>query len=349
MNGKVLSFGELLLRICFDGDGKWLADNQLPFYIGGAECNVASALALWKVPSSYLTALPPNEITGQITGSLNNLNIETDEIIYQGERLGLYYLSKGNDLKNAAVIYDRAHSAFSELKPGIIDWGKVFEDVSWFHFSAICPAINQSVADVCLEALQVAAKKNIHISLDLNYRAKLWKYGKLPIDIMPEIASYCHLIMGNIWAAETMLGIPIDQNLVEAGNDESLIRHAAYTSHKIMCRFPECLVVANTFRLDQGAGIRYYSGIYSEGNLTVSREYQAELIVDKVGSGDCYMAGLIYGFYNNLSLTDTVEFATAAAFDKLFIEGDATTSEVESINERMLIYGKERKSAANYN
>jgi len=349
MNGKVLSFGELLLRICFDSDGKWLADNQLPFYIGGAECNVASALALWKVPSAYLTALPPNEITSQITGRLHDLNVTTDQVIFRGERLGLYYLSKGKDLKNAAVIYDRAHSAFSGLKPGMIDWERVFEGVSWFHFSAICPAISESLADVCLEALQVASAKKIRISLDLNYRAKLWKYGQSPVDIMPQIASYCHLIMGNIWAAETMLGVSIDPNLVNAGNDESLIRHAAYTSHEIMCRFPECRVVANTFRLDQKVGIRYYSSIYSEGNLAVSKEYQAELIVDKVGSGDCFMAGLIYGFYNNLPLTDTVEFATAAAFDKLFIEGDATTSEVESINERMVTYGKERKSAANYN
>jgi len=171
--GKVLSFGELLLRICPDSSGDWLTTNSFPVYVGGAEANVAAALALWEIPSAYMTAVPDNYIARQLTGYLDELNIDTSAVRYEGDRIGLYFLDKGKDLKNAGVIYDRNYSSFSELKVGMVNWDAVFEGVTWFHFSAICPAINQSVADVCEEALIAASAKNIRISIDLNYRAKL--------------------------------------------------------------------------------------------------------------------------------------------------------------------------------
>lgn len=338
--GKVLSFGELLLRICPDEGGQWLRDNNLPFYVGGAEANVATALALWGVPSAYLTALPDNFLSEQLVAYLKGRNVATDAIVYQGERLGLYYLPKGKDLKNTGVIYDRAGSAYADLKPGTIDWNKVFEGVSWFHFSAICPAINQAVADVCEEALKVARQKNIFISLDLNYRAKLWKYGKDPIEVMPALAAHCNLIMGNIWAANKMLGTTLNVTLADAGNKESLLQHAQLTSEEITGQFPNCSIVANTFRFDYKEGICYYTTLYNQGELVVSQEYLAEKILDKVGSGDCFMAGLIYGFYNRLSPSKTLEFATAAAFKKLFIPSDATSTTVAEINETISTYAK---------
>src|SRR4051812_1724674 len=155
--GTVLSFGELMLRISPDDSGKWLTENLFPFYIAGAELNAATALALWDIPSKYITALPDNGMCRQIVNFLEQQNIDMSPVIYQGSRLGLYFLTRGRDLKNDALIYDRSHSAFSELKPGTIDWDKQFEGVSWFHFSAICPAINQNIADVCIEALEVAS------------------------------------------------------------------------------------------------------------------------------------------------------------------------------------------------
>jgi 2-dehydro-3-deoxygluconokinase len=336
--GKVLSFGELLLRICPDEDGQWLRENNLPFYVGGAEANVATALALWGIPSSYLTALPDNFLSEQLVGYLNKRQVETDRIVYQGNRIGLYYLPKGKDLKNTGVVYDRAGSAYADLIPGTIDWDTVFEGIDWFHFSAICPAINQEVADVCEEALKVAAQKNITISLDLNYRAKLWQYGKTPVEVMPALAQYCNLIMGNIWAANKMLGIPLDEALIVNLDKESLQEHARLTSETILEKFPKCSTVANTFRFDYQQGIRYFTTLYSAGSLTTSHEYQVEKIVDKVGSGDCFMAGLIYGFSQQLSPSETLAFATAAAFKKLFIPSDATTSTVAEINETILAY-----------
>ena len=143
--GKVLTFGELLLRISPDEEGQWLHNNQLPFFIAGAELNVATALNLWGIPVRYQTALPDNGLARQIVSFEEKQGIEM-AVDYRGQRLGLYFLTKGRDLKNDALIYDRAYSAFSELKPGMIDWEKAFEGVSWFHFSAICPAISQDIA-----------------------------------------------------------------------------------------------------------------------------------------------------------------------------------------------------------
>jgi 2-dehydro-3-deoxygluconokinase len=333
MKGKVLSFGELLLRICPDTDGQWTDDNSLPIYIGGAECNVATALALWEVPSSYFTAIPDNYFSEQIVQSLRKRNIQTDKIRYEGDRVGLYYLPKGKDLKNAGVIYDRAGSSFTGLKPGVINWDEVFAGVYWFHFSAICPAISQQVADVCEEALTAASARGVKISLDLNYRAKLWKYGKTPVEVMPVLAKYCNVIMGNIWAANTMLGIPVHTELVEGEERSKLEVHSRITSEAILKQFPACSAVANTFRFENQGSIKYFTTLY-DGDLHVSKQYNSEKIKDIVGSGDCFMAGLIYGYYHDHAVQNIVEFATAAAFDKLFIENDSTSSTVEEINKR---------------
>jgi 2-dehydro-3-deoxygluconokinase len=328
--GKILSFGELLLRICPDTEGNWLKENALPFYVGGAELNVATALAIWGLPSAYLTALPENMLSEQILQYLQDKKVDTSAVVFQGNRIGTYYLPKGKDLKNAGVIYDRNYSAYSELQPGTIDWDAVFEGVSWFHFSAICPAINQNVADVCEEALKAASAKNIFISLDLNYRAKLWKYGKKPIEIMPHLAQYCDLIMGNVWAANQMLGTEVDENIHEIGTKENYLNHAIKTSEAIINANPKCKYVANTFRFGD-PGIEYYTTLFSDGKLEVSQAYKAEKIVDKVGSGDCFMAGLIYGLYKKQPVKEALEFATAAAYGKLFIESDATTMTVDEV------------------
>ncbi len=328
--GKVLSFGELLLRISPDEGGQWLKDNLFPFFIAGAELNATTALALWGIPAKYVTAMPDNGMSKQIVGFLEQQNIEM-AVHYQGSRLGLYFLTKGRDLKNDALIYDRANSAFSELKPGMIDWEKEFEGVSWFHFSAICPAISHNIADVVEEGLRAASKKNITISVDLNYRSKLWKYGKEPHEIMPRLAQYCDLIMGNVWAVEAMLGIPVTPDIHESGQKSIYLKEALNTSEEIIKQYPKCKAVANTFRFDGRGDVDYYASLYTGGEFHSSSEYNATKIINKVGSGDCFMAGLIYGFYNSFSPEDTLEFATAAAFDKLFIESDTTNKTAEQI------------------
>ncbi|ASU34175.1 sugar kinase [Mucilaginibacter xinganensis] len=334
-SGKILSFGELLLRITPDANGEWLNNNQLPFYVGGAELNVATALALWGLQSQYFTVLPDNGLSVQIVKYLQQQKIDTRSVSFGAGRLGLYYLTKGQDLKHDALIYDRAGSAFSLLKTGTIDWDKMLQDVSWFHFSAICPAINQQVADVCSEALQAASKKGITISVDLNYRSKLWQYGKTPLEIMPGLAKYCDLIMGNVWAAETMLGIAVEPNIHESGQKSTYLKEALKTSERIMQLYPKCKAVANTFRFDASANIDYYTTLYTGGKFYSSKQYETKQVTDKVGSGDCFMAGIIYGFFNNSDPVETLEFATAAAFEQLFVKSDATDKTVMDIKKAM--------------
>ena len=328
----ILCFGELLLRICPDTDANWLKENNLPCYVGGAELNVASALALWELPASYMTAMPDNLMSRQLENYIQEKGIDTSPIKFQGKRIGLYYLPKGEDVKHAGVIYDREHSAFAELEPGTINWAQVFEGISWFHFSAICPALSASVAAVCKEALQYASAHGIFVSLDLNYRAKLWQYGKQPIDVVPDLAPYCDLIMGNIWAAELMLGIPIKEGLKELDLKSAYLEQAKFTSMELMKRYPKCKIIGNTYRFDvQGKGIKYYTTLYGPDKFYFSAEYSTPDFIDKVGSGDCFMAGLIYGFYRGDGYQETLDFATAAAFNKLFIASDATSTSVAEI------------------
>jgi len=333
---KVLCFGELLMRLSPQLGGEWIRQNSMPVFIGGAELNAATALAKWNIPVSYCTALPDHYFSKEIIDFVNAKGIETNKIQFSGNRIGTYYLPQGADLKNAGVIYDRAYSSFWELQPGQINWDEVLQDVSWFHFSAISPALNETVASVCLEVVKAASKKGITVSVDLNYRAKLWQYGKQPGDIMPQLVEYCDVVMGNVWAEEKMLNIPVAENL--ADEKEAYLEQSLTTSKKIKEQFPKCRQVANTFRFDAGEGVKYYATLYDGEKLYIATEQHTTHIVDKVGSGDTFMAGLIYGNYHNHAPQEIIEFSAAAAFNKLFIKGDATTSTVEEIKKGFLNY-----------
>ena len=325
---KVLCFGELLLRFSPEMNVEWIRKNSIPVFIGGDELNEATALAKSELTVSYCTVLPNNSLSTDILHYISQQQISTGLIHFGGDRIGSYYLPQGADLKNAGVIYDRAHSSFWDLRPGQINWDEVLENVGWFHFSAITPALNANLAAVCKEALEVATAKKIRISVDLNYRSKLWQYGKEPDEVMPELVHYCHLVMGNIWAAEKMLGIAVGDIKDEK---EFYLQQAEKSSAAIIEQYPNCTAAANTFRFENGEGIRYYASLYDGTRQYNSEERTASSIVDKIGSGDCFMAGLIYGNMNEFSAQETIEFAAAAAFNKLFIKGDATRSTVDEI------------------
>ena len=332
MKGKILCFGELLLRLSPSPDGSWLQDNTLPVYIGGAEANVAAALAKWETPVKYYTALPDHYLTKNILHQLQHSSIDVSAVQLSGKRIGLYFLQQGSDLKNAEVIYDREFSAFSQLQTGTIDWDEILRDVCWFHFSAISPAISENAAAVCREALLAATRKNIPVSVDLNYRAKLWQYGKQPVEIMATLLPYCSLVMGNIWSAAILLGLPLFQELLEKNSREAYLQHSLETSRLILGQYPSCQQIANTFRFDEGSrGIRYFATLFGEGILEQSPQFQTPEIADKVGSGDCFMAGLLYGRYHNLPNREVLNFAAAAAFGKFQEKSDATSQTVAQI------------------
>jgi len=329
---KVLAFGELLLRISPAATEDSAGKHPMLLYMGGAELNVATALAGWNIPVKYCTVLPDNFMTRHVINYLEYKGIYTSSIVLAGNRIGVYYLERGADLKGS-VVYDREHSSFSEVKTGMIDWDRVLHDVEWFDFSAISPALNQNVADVCLEAVKAASAKGITISIDLNYRSRLWKYGKQPIDIIPQLVEYCDVVMGNIWAANTLLGIPVDEHIHSKKTKQAYLDHAEATSKEIMNRFPKCKTVANTFRFDSVSDeVLYYTALYTGGKLYHSPELSCKGVIDRSGSGDCFMAGLIYGLYHQHEPQQTVDYATAAAFNKLQEVGDATDQDIFSVN-----------------
>ncbi len=331
----IFCFGELLLRMSPLPQSQWIHQACMPVYIGGAELNVAAALAACEVPVQYCTALPQNALSEDICDVLSAKQIDGSPIHFSGNRIGIYYLTQGTDLKHSGVIYDRAYSSFSELQPGMINWNEVLKEAGWFHFSAISPALNANTTAVCKEALEAAVAKGMGISVDLNHRAKLWKWGKEPVDVMPELVDYCDVIMGNIWSANTLLGIPVDEDIHDKGSKPSYLQHAHDTAQNIMQRFPKCKTVAQTFRFDNDNNIRYYAALNDEQQQYVSKEYWVKTIKDKVGSGDCFMAGLLYGLYHQQSLQHTIDFAAAAAVGKMNEIGDNTAQTVAMIQQTM--------------
>lgn len=334
----VFCFGELLLRMSPLPSSQWIQQACMPVYIGGAELNVAASLAAWQVPVQYCTALPRNALSEDICDVLSAKQIDVSSIHFSGNRIGIYYLTQGTDLKHSGVIYDRAHSSFSELQPGTINWDEVLQDAGWFHFSAISPALSANTAAVCKEALEVAVAKRMGISVDLNHRAKLWKWGKEPVNVMPELVDYCDVIMGNIWSANALLGIPVDGNIHDKRSKESYLQHAHETAQHIMQQFPKCKTVAQTFRFDTDNGIRYYTTLNDEQQQYISKEYCVKTIQDKVGSGDCFMGGLLYGLQHHHSPQYIVDFAAAAAVGKMNETGDNTKQTVAMVQQTMNNY-----------
>lgn len=328
---SVFCFGELLLRMSPVVGGQWLTKATMPVYIGGAELNVATALAKWNIPVKYGTALPDHYLSKEILADLQQKKIDTSSVEITGERIGTYYLPQGNDLKSAGVIYDRNHSAFAALKPGIINWDKALDDCSWFHFSAICPALNENIAAVCKEALQAATAKGLIISVDLNYRSKLWQYGKLPTQVMPELVKYCQVIMGNIWASEKLLDIEAPIKDSNGKIAEELIDAAGKSMLQLHHQYLNATAFAYTFRLEN----EYWALLQHGPERVTSLKFLINDVVDKAGSGDCFMAGMIYGLMQQHPPQQVIDFAASAAVGKLYETGDATQQSIEQINARL--------------
>lgn len=340
---KILCFGEVLLRMSPALGGKWLQDAMMPVYAGGAEANVACALAGWGQPVAYCTAMPDHYLAKEIAAYFSARGVDTDPIYWTGHRVGTYYLPKGSDLQNAGVIYDRAHSSFASLKPGMLDWDALLEGIDWFHFSAISPALNREVASVCKEALEAISRKKVTVSVDLNYRPKLWQYGVAPTEVMVDLVKYCDVIMGNLWAAESLLGIPVRPDVHQGGGRQGYLDHSQETSETIVARFPRCNKVAHTFRFERpGEGLTYFATLFdkdkpSSGTMYATGDFTTSQVVDKVGSGDCFMGGLIYGLAQEWTPSKVIHYAAAAAFGKLQEHGDSTCQtqqQIEAIVQR---------------
>jgi Sugar kinases, ribokinase family len=328
---SVITFGEILLRL----SPEW-AQQRAAIFVGGAEANVAAALATWGNTVAYISKAPENGLSRQVLEQLQTIGIQTDRMLWGGDRIGAYYLAQGSDLKHAEVVYDRKYSSFSEIKPGTVNWDDLLGDAKWFHWSAISPALNPDAVIICKEVLEAATRKGMTISTDLNYRSKLWQYGQQPINVMPELTKYCHVIMGNIWAANMMLGTPLNQEAIAADTKEQYLQAAKDAAAAIIAQFPVCNRVAFTFRFSSAPSHNLYYAVYwKDGELFVSKQYETNEVVDRVGSGDSFMAGLIHANLNGYSNQETISYAAAAAYTKLFRTGDFNLTAKESITQLM--------------
>ncbi|MEL6671213.1 MAG: sugar kinase [Bacteroidota bacterium] len=333
---KVVTFGEIMLRLAPPGFLRFSQANQFDVVYGGGESNVAVSLANYGVPVNFVSRLPQNDLGDCALMEMRKRGVNTEHIVRGGERLGIYFLETGAVSRGSKVVYDRAHSAMSTIEAGMVDWEKVFEGADWFHWTGITPAISQGAADACLEAIQVANKMGVTVSTDLNYRKKLWKYGKAPGEVMPELVAGCDVILGNEEDAEKHFGLHPEAVDVTQGDS---VDGQAYLSvlKQLMEMFPRAKKVITTLRGSISASHNSWSGVLYDGEkLYEAPTYQITHIVDRVGGGDSFMAGLIYGLLTYPEDDQrALNFAVAASCLKHTIKGDANLVRVDEVEKLM--------------
>ncbi len=334
---KIVTFGEIMLRLSPPGFLRFSQASQFDVVYGGGESNVAVSLAQFGLPTDFVSRLPASDLGDCALMELRKRGVGTGHILRGGDRLGIYFLETGAVSRGSQVIYDRAHSAMAEIKPGMVDWEAVFRDAQWFHWTGITPAISQGAADACLEAVKKARQMGLTVSTDLNYRAKLWKYGVSSEAVMTELTSHCDVILGNEEDAEKHFGIkPEGLDITTQGEH---VKAEAFLSvcRQMMEKFPRAKKVITTLRGSLSASHNTWAGVLYDGKtLFASPEYQITHIVDRVGGGDAFMGGLIYGLItwpgNDQKALD---FAVAASCLKHTIVGDANLVSVAEAEKLM--------------
>ena len=333
---RVITFGEIMLRLSTPGYLRFSQARQFDATFGGGEANVAVSLANYGIDAAFVTRLPDNDIARACLRELRSYGVDTSLCITGGDRLGIYFLETGAVARPSKVVYDRAGSSIAAIEPGMIDWDKVFEGADWFHWTGITPAISRGAAEACLEAVRAARRLSLTVSCDLNYRKNLWKYGKCASDVMPALVEGCDIILGNEEDADKVFGIKpegFDAEATAGAIDQARFRSVA---EQLMARFPRAKKVIITLRGSINANHNTWGGVLFDGvTLYESKRYDITHIVDRVGSGDSFMGGLIYGL-----LTwpgddrHALDFAVAASCLKHTIFGDfnqVTVAEVENL------------------
>ena len=333
---KVITFGEIMLRL---STLDYLRFSQAKAYnasFGGGEANVAVSLANYGMMTEFVTRLPQNEIADACLRDLRSHGVGVSQIIRGGDRIGIYFLETGAVARASKVIYDRANSSIATIEKGMIDWKEVFNDAQWFHWTGITPAISQGAADVCLEAIRIANEMGIMVSCDLNYRKNLWKYGKKASEVMPTLVEGCDIILGNEEDCEKVFGIkPEGFDVTATGGEVDAAEFESVCTQMIRL-FPRCKKMIVTLRGAINANHNTWGGVlYSDGTLKQSQRYDITHIVDRVGGGDSFMGGLIYGLITYPGNDQkALDFAVAASCLKHTIYGDfnmVTVAEVENL------------------
>ena len=331
---KVITFGEIMMRLSPPGFLRLGQARSFDVIYGGGEANVAVSLANFGVPVDYVTRLPNNDLGEACIQFLRQYGVGVDKIVRGGDRLGIYFLEMGAEQRGSKVIYDRAGSAIATVDCGMIDWKHVFADADWFHWTGITPAISKDAADVCLEAVQVAKEMGLTVSCDLNFRAKLWKWGKQPGEVMSELVGYSDIAIGNEEDADKVFGIKAPEVDVTKGKVEA--DKYRFVCEELARRFPKLKTIAITLRGSISASHNTWSGtLWDQGTLYTGPTFDISHIVDRVGAGDAFVGGLIYGIraYEG-NPQEALNFAIAASCLKHSILGDfnmVTIAEVQKI------------------
>ena len=329
---KVVTLGEIMLRLSPPGFQRFVQARSFDVVYGGGEANVAASLAYYGLPVEYVTRLPANDIGDACLTYLRQYGVGTSHVVRGGGRLGIYFLEMGAAQRGSKVIYDRAASSFATIEPGMIDWRSVFADADWFHWTGITPAVSEGAARVCLEAAQIAREMGLTISCDLNYRNKLWRWGKKAGEVMPELVGCCDIAVGNEEDADKVFGIQAPGADVAGGRVEA--DAYVYVCNELAKRFPNLKTVAITLRGSLSASHNTWSGIlWQQGQIYTAPGYDITTIVDRVGGGDSFCAGLIYGLHT-CDAQQALNFAVAASCLKHTVLGDfnlVTVAEVENL------------------
>ena len=325
-----------MLRLSTPGYLRFSQARQFDATFGGGEANVAVSLANYGMDAQFVTRFPDNDIARCCIRDLHSYGVKTDFCIYGGDRLGIYFLETGAVARPSKVVYDRAHSSISTIQVGMIDWDKVFEGADWFHWTGITPALSQGAADVCLEAIKAANRLGVKVSCDLNYRKNLWKYGKKAGEVMPALVEGCDIILGNEEDADKVFGIKPEGFDVTATAGTIDQKRFQSVGEQLMARFPKAKKVIITLRGSINANHNTWGGVLWDGKqLFQSPRYDITHIVDRVGGGDSFMGGLIYGLLTwPEDDQKALNFAVAASCLKHTIFGDfnqVTVAEVENL------------------
>jgi 2-dehydro-3-deoxygluconokinase len=330
---KIVTFGEIMLRLSPPGFGRLAQARTFELVYGGGEANVAASLANFGEETEFVTRLPMNDLGNACISYLRAFNIRTDHIARGGDRIGIYFLETGVAQRGSKVLYDRAGSSFATVQPGMIDWKGAFNDADWFHWTGITPAVSQDAAHTCREGIQAAKQMGLTVSCDMNYRSKLWKWGMPAGEVMDELVAMSDIAIGNEEDADKVFGIKAPEADVIAGKIDP--EKYAHVCENLAQRFPNLKTIAITLRGSISASQNTWSAVlWNRGKFDIAPTYAIHFIVDRVGGGDAFMGGLIYGLRKYSNTEQALRFAVAASCLKHSIAGDfnqVSVAEVEAL------------------
>ena len=327
--GKFVTFGEVMLRLKSQGHEKLFQSPSLEATFGGGEANVAVSLANYGLDAQFVSALPENDIADACIRQIRGFGVDTTKIVRRAGRVGIYFLESGANQRPSNVIYDRAESSIALMEAGEINWDEIFKDAEWFHISGITPAISKKAKELSLEAVKKAQEHNVTVSCDFNFRKKLWKYGESSIEVMNELVKYVDVGIANEEDCQKSLGIHVDVDVASGSLDTDKYK---MLGDKVLAEFPNLKMITITLRESKSADINGWGACLNDReHFYLSKRYMINDIIDRVGGGDSFAGGLIYGLNKYEDKQESLEYAVAASCLKHSISGDFNRVKPEDV------------------